>query len=106
VLEVDVLPIETEELGAAKAGVGEDAEQEAIALAPAWKVALPDVFSVDRGQQPGELALVEDIGKGLSLLRGPNDERRVSLDRLVLKQDRKKPLSAATVRAWLDGAGL
>jgi hypothetical protein len=57
--EVDVLPVECEQLAAAQAGVGEEREQGLVALALAREVALPDVVALDRLQQAGDLAPVE-----------------------------------------------
>jgi hypothetical protein len=61
--EVDVIPIEPEKLGAAKARVGEERKQEAIALPPPRVVALPDVVAVYGRQKPRELALVRTSGR-------------------------------------------
>jgi hypothetical protein len=48
-LEVDVVPVEPEDFAAAQAGVGEEGEQEPVALAPAGEVARPDVVALDDG---------------------------------------------------------
>src|SRR5581483_2248898 len=43
--------------------------------------------------------------EGFSLLRRPQYERGITVDVFALEQERKNDFSAATVRAWLDGAG-
>ena len=83
-LEVDVLPVEPEQLAAAEAGVGEEREQEPVALALTVMLALPDVVALGRVEQARELAPVEHVGERLALLRRPQHERRVALDLLVL----------------------
>ena len=83
-LEVDVVPVEPEQLAAAQAGVGEEREQQPVALAPAGMLALPDVVALDRVQQAGELAPVEHVRQRLALLRRAQHERRVALELLVL----------------------
>jgi hypothetical protein len=98
--EVDVLPVEPEQLAAAQAGVREEREQKPVALAPAGMVALPYVVALDRLQQPGELAPVEHVGERLPLLRGAQHERRVALQHLVLDQEAEETLDRG------DGAGL
>jgi hypothetical protein len=48
-------------------------------------LALPDVVTRGRAQQPHELAPIEHVGERLTLLRRPQHERRVALDLLVLE---------------------
>jgi hypothetical protein len=67
-------------------------------------VALPDVVAVYGRQKPRELALVEDVGQGLTLLRRSDHERRVTPIASFSTRKRKNPLRAATVRALLDSA--
>jgi hypothetical protein len=92
VLEVDVLPVEAEQLRAAKAGVGEEGEQEPVALALAGVLARPDVVALDRAEEAAKLAAVEHVGERLPLLGGAEDRGRISLDLLVLGQEAEEAL--------------
>src|SRR5207244_3202676 len=99
-LEVDVLPIEAEQLAASQPGIGEEREQEPVALALTVMLALPDVVALGRVEQPYQLAAVEHVAERLALLRRPQDERRVALDLLVLEQEAEEALERG------DGARL
>jgi hypothetical protein len=91
-LEVDVVDVEPEQLRAAQPGVGEQRQQQPVALALAGVLALPHVAALDRAQQPAELALVEHVRQRLRLLRRAQHRGRVALDRLVLDQEAEEPL--------------
>ena len=75
------------------------------ALAPTREAALPHVFALGHGQQSAQLAAVQDVGQRLALLGRAQYRGRIALEVLILHAERKKPFSAATARAWLDGAG-
>jgi hypothetical protein len=98
--EVDVLPVEPEQLAAAQAGVREEREQEPVALALARVAALPDVVAFGRIEQAAELAPVEDVRQRLALLRRAQHLRRVAVDLLVLEQEAEEALECG------DGARL
>jgi hypothetical protein len=68
-IEVDVVPVEPEQLAAAQAGVGEKGKHQPVALAFAGEVSLPDVVAVGDVEQAGEFAPVEHVGQRLPLLR-------------------------------------
>jgi hypothetical protein len=90
--EVDVVPVQAEELGTAQAAVGEQGEQQAVALAAAREVALPDVRTLDDRQQPVQLEAIEDVGQCLSLLRRAQGKGGVALEVLVLHAEAKEAL--------------
>jgi hypothetical protein len=69
-------------------------------------VALPDVVPLRHAKELRELTPIEHVRKRISLLGRPQDARRVALDLLVLVQEAEEGLERATVRAWLEGAGL
>jgi len=90
--EVDVVPVESEQLAAAQTRVGEERKQEPIAFAFAAMLPLPDVIPIGCSEQVGELAPVEHIRQRLALARCSQHVRRVSLEDLVLDQKAKEAL--------------
>jgi hypothetical protein len=59
-------------------------EEEAVTFALAVEVGAPDIVSFGRVQQAPELALIQNVGQHLAVLRRSEHQRRVSLERLVL----------------------
>ncbi len=66
-VEVLVVPVEPEQLAAAQAGEGEEAEQQPIAFALAREVACPDVVALDDGKKPPGLLTKSPAQVGLSI---------------------------------------
>jgi hypothetical protein len=104
-VEINVVPVESEQLAAAKAGVGEQGEQQPVAFPLAGKVALPDVVafrcasrrvSSRRSSTSGSASRFFGVRRTSVGLRS-----RYSFS----TRKRKNPFSAATVRAWLPIAG-
>src|SRR5262245_36558842 len=91
-LQVDVRPIEAEQLAPAQARIGEEGEQKAVALALTVMLALPDVGALGCVEQSRELAPVEHVRERLALLRCPQDEGWVAVDLLVLEQETEEAL--------------
>jgi YegS/Rv2252/BmrU family lipid kinase len=60
-LEVEVVPVQAEQLAATQPRVCEEREQQPVALTLASEVPLPDVVSLDSREQPRQLAAVEDV---------------------------------------------
>jgi hypothetical protein len=89
--QVDVVPVEAEELAAAQAGVGERAS---ISRSRTRRPGLPlqDVVALGRLEQAGELAAVEHVGERLALPRRPQHEGRVALEVLVLDAEAEERL--------------
>src|SRR6266545_4882267 len=86
-LEVDVIPVESEQFAASQPGVGEEGEHEEITLALAREVALPDVGLVDGGEEPAEFTVVEYVRERLALLRRTQHKSRVAVEVLVLEAE-------------------
>jgi hypothetical protein len=90
--EADVVPVESQELAAAEAGVGEESEQEPVAFALAGEVTLPDVVVLGRRKQPRHLAPVEHVRQYLSLLRCAQHECGIAVEGLVLDAEAEEAL--------------
>lgn len=103
-VQVDVVPIEAEQLGPAEAGVGEEGEQEPVALALAVVLAVPPArsgarmsrLSSARSRTSGSASRFFGVRRTSAGSRSSHSDSR---------QKRKNPFSAATVRIWLDAAG-
>jgi hypothetical protein len=103
-VEVDVVPVQSEQLRPTEAGVSEEGEQESVALALAVVLAVPDGqvrarmrrLSSARSRTSGNASRFFGVRRTSAGSRSSHSDSR---------QKRKKPLSAATVRAWLDAAG-
>ena len=68
-LEVDVVPVEPEQLAAAQAGEGEQGEQQPVALgSPAYT--LPHALAPGHLEQACQLGAVEHVGQRFALLGG------------------------------------
>jgi hypothetical protein len=92
--EVDVVPVQPEQLASAKAGIGKKAEQQLVAFALAREVALPDIVTLDDREEPGELAAVEHIRQGVALLRRSEHVCRVAVEVLVPDQEAEEALES------------
>jgi len=69
--EVDVVPVEPEQLAPAQSAVGHHGEQQPVALGLTAKVPLPQLGAGGLSEQPLELAHRQHVGKRLALLRRP-----------------------------------
>jgi hypothetical protein len=91
-LEIDVLPVEAEQLASPQPGVCEQCKQEPVALALTVMLSLPDVAALGRAEQPHELAPIEDVRNRLALLRRAEHKCRVAVDLFVLEQEAEEAL--------------
>jgi hypothetical protein len=68
-------------------------------------MALPRVLALGHRQQAAQLAAIKDVGQRLALLRSAQRPAGSRSRYSFSTQKRKPDFSAATARAWLDGAG-
>jgi hypothetical protein len=90
--EVDVVPVEPQQLAPAQARVRHQREQEPIALRLAGEVALPQIVSLGLGEQPLELAHRQRVRQCLPLLRRSQRQCRVAEDSLLLDEEAEEAL--------------
>jgi hypothetical protein len=91
-VEIDVAPVEPEQLASAQPRVGKERDEQPIALALAGEVPLPDIVAFGRCEEPRHLALVEQVGERLALLRRAQNQRGVAVERLVLDTEAEEAL--------------
>lgn len=79
-LHVDVAPVESQELALAQAGIGEEGEQQPVALALAGEVALPDApVNLERSPaEPAHEQVEEPRDQGEESERESSSRRRAS----------------------------
>src|SRR5215217_7885272 len=90
--EVDVVPVEPEQLAAPQTRVGHQREQQAVALRLGMEVPLPDLRSSRGGEQALELSHRQHVREHLALLRRPQRQRRIAQQALLLDQEAKEAL--------------
>jgi hypothetical protein len=98
-LEVDVLPVEPEQLAPTEPGL-EERKQEPVVLALTVVASLPDVLALCRIEQADKLAAVEDVRQRLALFRRAEHLRRVAVELLIFEQEAEEALERG------DGARL
>lgn len=89
-VEVHVLAVQAKQLGAAQPAVGEQGEQQAVALALAGVQARPDALAARHIQQARELCAVEHVGQRLALLGRAQDVGGVALQVVALDAEAKE----------------
>src|SRR5215210_7267947 len=90
--EVDVVPVEPEELAAPQTCVGHQREQEAVALRLGMEVPLPDLLLSCGREQALEFSHRQHVGEHFALLRRPQRQRRIAQQTLFLDQEAKEAL--------------
>jgi hypothetical protein len=90
--EVDVVPVEPEQLASAEAGVGHEREREPVALGLPVEVALPELVAAGLSEETLEFAHGQDVGENLALLRRPQRQRRVADKPLLLDEEAEERL--------------
>ena len=91
--EVDVVPVEPEQLAPAQAAVGHQREQQPVALGPCRGSAAPRCRARPGcGEQPLELAHRQHVRQHLALLRRPQRQRRVAQQPLLLDEEAEEAL--------------
>jgi len=103
--EVDVILGEPEQHASPQPRVGEERQQEAIALRLPYEVPPPEIAAGGRGEEPLELGHVSTSGSASRFVgvRSGRAGSRSSCSSSTRK--RKNDFNAAVARAWLEGAG-
>lgn len=90
--EVDVVPVEPDQLAATEPAVGHHRQEQPVALRLAGEVALPQVATAGLDEQPLQLAHGEHVRQHLALLRRAQRQRRVALEPLLLHEEAEEAL--------------
>lgn len=104
-VEVEVVPIEGEQFGAAQAAVGEQREHQPVAFVAAGESALPHLTAPRGGEQPAQLAAVEHVGQRVALLRRAEHRGRIPVEVLVLDAEAKEAPQRGDRAGLARGAG-
>jgi hypothetical protein len=85
--QVDVVPVEPEQLAPAQPCIGHQREQQLVALGLARGVALPELVPAGLDEQALKLAHRQHVGESLALLRCSQRQRRVTDEALLLDKE-------------------
>jgi hypothetical protein len=90
--QVDVVPVESEQLAAAQAAVGRHRQQQPVPFGLAVEVPLPQLGASRLGEQPLQFAHGQHVGKRLALLRCAQRQRRIAQQPLLLDEEAEETL--------------